>query len=171
MANNIEPVGMIIANAMNALRAIGRARPLRRDCACRAASALGMLRPVNQTLLAWAMRKFKRLFKRLSSVSGAIKFRTSPIFAAIGEGSREPLRALATPHDGHVCPTGSGVNRGGSRTVPREAGGVETTSVYSPAVARKASNASSQLAVRHLRRQLAPARVGHGLCDTATLSP
>ena len=58
-----------------------------------------LLRYVNQTLLAWAMRKFKR-FK-------AHKIRASLLSAKAGSGKRGSLRALATRYDRHVCLMGA----------------------------------------------------------------
>ena len=58
-----------------------------------------LLRYVNQTLLAWVMRKFKR-FK-------AHKIRAESLSSKTGSGKRGSLRALATRYDRHVCLMGA----------------------------------------------------------------
>ena len=59
-----------------------------------------LLRYVNQTLVAWAMRKFK-CFK-------VHKVRASPVFATACRGTKGSLRALGYRYDRRVCLMGAG---------------------------------------------------------------
>jgi RNA-directed DNA polymerase len=58
-----------------------------------------LLRYVNQTLVAWAMRKFKRF--------QAHKVRASPVSTETVPAKRASLRALADWHDRYVCLMGA----------------------------------------------------------------
>ena len=106
-----------------------------------------LLRYVNQTLLAWVTRKFKR-FK-------GHKVRASQFLQRLAQELCGPFRTLADRYDRHVCLMGADEARG-SRSVLREAGG-EIPPAYSPVSRQNRSAASCSLKPRiHRMRPLIP---------------